>query len=302
MPLQILDGEPPSPPAWGTLPLDIYLLSEWDTPNSSYLAKASQHPVPESPSDRRSRLIRQFLALGSPYQSQTETPPTPTNSQITEILRPARPESLRPYAEYTGSLDEGLYLRLCYDADKEEVHRFLWSQNLDVAFVGPDGIIFDDKELFGGGGINLARFLETFPERVTNAGSVAHAKHRETVLRDTLMRIREGGGNTEAEEEDGFPEEVKDPLLQYGEYHAACVVTHLFIEDEEALDGNGLLHVFFDDTGNVVRHWRTDDEGGDYDFDGTWKEGNWKEDFVSGRGELGVVYREGGVRGPPYEL
>ncbi|KAH2934607.1 hypothetical protein KXW15_005942 [Aspergillus fumigatus] len=276
MPLQILDGEPPSPPAWGTLPLDIYLLSEWDTPNSSYLAKASQHPVPESPSDRRSRLIRQFLALGSPYQSQTETPPTPTNSQITEILRPARPESLRPYAEYTGSLDEGLYLRLCYDADKEEVHRFLWSQNLDVAFVGPDGIIFDDKELFGGGGINLARFLETFPERVTNAGSVAHAKHRETVLRDTLMRIREGGGNTEAEEEDGFP--------------------------EEALDGNGLLHVFFDDTGNVVRHWRTDDEGGDYDFDGTWKEGNWKEDFVSGRGELGVVYREGGVRGPPYEL
>ena len=57
MPLGILEGEPPSPPAWGTLALDIYLLSEWDTP----------HPGlhPESPSDRRSRLIREFLALGS---------------------------------------------------------------------------------------------------------------------------------------------------------------------------------------------------------------------------------------------
>ncbi|KAF4151087.1 hypothetical protein CNMCM6936_000037 [Aspergillus lentulus] len=217
MPLRILEGEPPSPPAWGTLPLDIYLLSEWDTSHSSYLTEASQHPVPESPSGRRSRLIHKFLALGSA-------------------------------------------------GHKEEAHKFLWSQNLDAAFVWPDGIIFDDKELFGGEEINLARFLETFPERVTNVGSES--------------------------------EEDKNPLLQYGDYHAACVVTHMFNEDEEALDGNGLLHVFLDDTANVVRHWRTDDEGRDYGFDGTWKEGNWKEDLVSGKGELGAAYCEGGVRGP----
>jgi hypothetical protein len=155
------------------------------------------------------------------------------------------------------------------------------------------------------------RFLETFPERVTNVGSVAHVEHRERVLRDILRRIHEDGGNTEDEGEDEYSEEVKaalaemrtkDPLLRYGEYHAACVVTHMFIEDEEALDGNGLLHVFLDDTGNVVRQWRTDDEGGDDDFDGMWKEGNWKEDFMSGKGELGAAYREGGARGPPYEL
>ncbi len=59
MPLGILEGEPPSPPAWGTLALDIYLLSEWDTPHPGL------HLHLESPSDRRSRLIREFLALGS---------------------------------------------------------------------------------------------------------------------------------------------------------------------------------------------------------------------------------------------
>lgn len=58
MPLKVLAGGLPSPPAWGTLPLDFYLLSEWDTPHPDPC-----HP-PESPADRRKRLIRQFLALG----------------------------------------------------------------------------------------------------------------------------------------------------------------------------------------------------------------------------------------------
>ncbi|GFF88395.1 conserved hypothetical protein [Aspergillus lentulus] len=291
MPLRILEGEPPSPPAWGTLPLDIYLLSEWDTSHSSYLTEASQHPVPESPSGRRMRDVSHFFTLPNsyfdaqhltkkqPYQSETVVPPTPTNSQITEILRPARHQSLRPYAEYTGSLTK----------DFVSVSATTQTKKRRITFVWPDSIIFNDKELFGGEEINLARFLETFPERVTNVGSVAHVEDRETILRDTLRRIQEDGGNTEAEGEDGVSEEDKNPLLQYGDYHAACVVTHMFIEDEEALD---------DDTANVVRHWRTDDEGRDYEFDGTWKEGNWKEDLVSGKGELGAAYCEGGVRGP----
>lgn len=57
MPLEILEGEPPESPAWGTLALDIYLLSEWDTPHEQDAA--------ESAPDRRRRLVRQFLALGS---------------------------------------------------------------------------------------------------------------------------------------------------------------------------------------------------------------------------------------------
>jgi hypothetical protein len=50
----------------------------------------------------------------------------------------------------------------------------------------------------------------------------------------------------------------------YGVYHSCCVVTHLFLENEEAFDGGKLLHIFFlDDCGNVVRQWRTENGGGD---------------------------------------
>lgn len=58
MPLQILEGETPMSPAWGSLPLETYVLSEWET------IHASHHTDPESPWDRRRRLVRQFLALG----------------------------------------------------------------------------------------------------------------------------------------------------------------------------------------------------------------------------------------------
>ncbi|KAL4809450.1 hypothetical protein BDV18DRAFT_80739 [Aspergillus unguis] len=306
MPLEILEGEPPEPPAWGTLALDIYLLSELDTPHGQDTA--------ESVPDRYRQLVRQFLALGSmgrlPYNLQTEDPPTPTDAQITEILRPVRPEALRPYAEYTGSLDEGLYVRLCYNTETEEAHEAVWAGNLSSGFVGPDGILFDDEGILQAAGagmdLDLAGFLEIFPERVTNSAFVEHVEHRGSVLRDALSER-----DTDHQGEEGYSKEVKrylaerrvrDPLLQYWEYHAACAVTHLFIEDREALDGNGLLHVFLDDTGNVVRQWRSTDNGDDFDFDGSWKEGVWKGDFENGRGELGATYQEGGTRGPPYEL
>lgn len=60
------------------------------------------------------------------------------------------------------------------------------------------------------------------------------------------------------------------------------------MEDEEALDGAELLHMFLDDCGNVVRQWRTDVEGEDFYFNGTWK-----ENFYTGRAELGPAYRAG---------
>ena len=46
---------------------------------------------------------------------------------------------------------------------------------------------------------------------------------------------------------------AENPLLKYGLYHAACVITHAFIEDEVALNGGGLLHVFWNDCGNVEK-------------------------------------------------
>ncbi|OJJ62571.1 hypothetical protein ASPSYDRAFT_86253 [Aspergillus sydowii CBS 593.65] len=43
-------------PAWETLPLDIYLLEQWNTPNL-------ESPN-ETPDQRRRRLVRRFLDLG----------------------------------------------------------------------------------------------------------------------------------------------------------------------------------------------------------------------------------------------
>ncbi|CAP93003.1 hypothetical protein E8E15_003093 [Penicillium rubens] len=302
MPLRIIEGESPEPVPWGSLPLDIYLLSEWETPHPS-------QPT-ESPSARRRRLIRQFLALGlegrRPYQARTETPPTPTKAQIAEILLPVRPEALRPYAAYTTCLEEGLWLRLCYK--KEEAHESIWSHNEDVAYVGPDGVVLDDEEIFGG--LDLAAALEIFPERVTNGGSSGHIKLREETLREILGDLEDDTGSGEEDYSDDIKEKVaefrasraKNPLLKYGLYHAACVVTHAFVEDEVALDGGGLLHVFWDDCGNVVRQWRVEDDGAEDNFDGAWAEGAWKENFINGIGELGPAYHEGGMRGPPYNV
>ncbi|KAL4796348.1 hypothetical protein BDV19DRAFT_388484 [Aspergillus venezuelensis] len=308
MPLEIYDGQPPPPPDWGTLGLDIYLLSEYSKRPSCQPTKSE----PESPFARHSRLIRQWLALGTlgrePYHEQADDPPKLTDAQINEILRPARPEALRPYAEYSGSLDEGLYLRLCYDPEKEEAHRAVLASSYANDFVGPDGIIFDDENIFGEEGMDLTRFLELFPERVTNTSLINYVEKRECALRECLERIKEAEED-DYEGEELYSEEVqrklaewrdRDPVMEYWLYHAACVVTHLFIEDREALDGKGLLHVFLDDMGNVVRQWRMNTEYEmDDNFDGSWKEGLWEGDFEAGRGELGDAYKEGGVRGPP---
>lgn len=37
----------------------------------------------------------------------------------------------------------------------------------------------------------------------------------------------------------------RNPLMRYSLWHASCVVTHIFVEDEVALNGGGILHVFF---------------------------------------------------------
>lgn len=58
-------------------------------------------------------------------------------------------------------------------------------------------------------------------------------------------------------------------------------------------DGGGLLHIFLDDCGNVVRQWRTDELGADDNYDGAWKTGMLKEEFMCGRGEVGSAYRPG---------
>ncbi|OQE20991.1 hypothetical protein PENFLA_c015G03253 [Penicillium flavigenum] len=112
-----------------------------------------------------------------------------------------------------------------------------------------------------------------------------HLEPRDTALRE----LRELLADSDVEDEGDWERDV----ALYGVYHSYCVVTHLFIEDEEALDGGGLLHLFLDDCGNVVRQWRTENDGGDDNYDGAWKSGMLKEAFTErGKWVLIIVPEE----------
>ncbi|KAI3098440.1 hypothetical protein CBS147333_9075 [Penicillium roqueforti] len=302
------EGLPEQPlpvPEWGHLPLDIYLLEQWDTP----------HPdTPnELPDQRRKRLVRQWLKLGAigrqPYFNRTTrelatyAPAQPTQAEIETILRPLRPDSLRRYADYT--CDEGMWVRTCYDTDNEEVRAAFWDQYVERSqVISADSLVFDDKELFEDA--DIARVLELFPERVTNPSTPENLAFAERELRkffEEWFDDEEKESTFEKEREltaQGRGEEV---ARGYWSYQADCVVAHFFIEDAQAQTGEGLLHVFVDDCGNLVRKKRAKRDEVD-NFDGAWLEGHWKEGWASNPdgGELGAAYLPGGVRGPPYNL
>lgn len=109
-----------------------------------------------------------------------------------------------------GSLEEDLYLSLCYDEDKEDQHEAVWGNNLDAAFVGPDGIILDGKKFLGEKSMNLSRALELFPEWVTNQGGMAHV---EKIIMDILREVEEAEAGREVEgdndDENGYSKEVR---------------------------------------------------------------------------------------------
>ncbi|CAG8024579.1 unnamed protein product [Penicillium nalgiovense] len=270
-------------------------------------------PYPESPNElpdqRRKRLVRQWLNLGTmgrePYysrtrkESQTYAPVQPTQQQIDAILRPLRPDSLRRYAAgykaWTGA--EGMWIRTNYDAENEEAHQILWNKYVDISqVIGPDSLVLEDEGLFANA--DIARVLERFPERVTNYSAPEDVEWREKELADFLQMREEAEGENAGTREEKSSLSSDDLCRTYWMYHAACVVTHAFIEDAEAQGGGGVLHVFLDDCGNVVRQVRVNSDEVD-NFDGAWFEGSWKDGWVY-PGELGRAYLPGGVRGPPY--
>ncbi|KAJ5245119.1 hypothetical protein N7489_005215 [Penicillium chrysogenum] len=304
----------------GALPLDLYLLVCTFSPNVPCTVKLINiskeqwdTPYPDSPNElsdqRRERLVRQWLNIGTmgrePYynrtreDSQTYAPAQPTQQQIDAILRPLRPNSLRRYAagyeSWTGA--EGMWIRTNYDAENEEAHRTIWNEYVDISqVIGPDSLVLEDEGLFSNA--DIARVLERFPERVTNNSALKDVDWRENILADFLRMREEAEGQAVGTREEESSLNSDDLCKTYWMYHAACVVTHAFIEDTKAQSGAGVLHVFLDDCGNVVRQMRVDSNEVD-NFDGAWSEGSWKDGWVY-PGELGPAYLPGGVRGPPY--
>lgn len=192
-----------------------------------------------------------------------------------------------------------MWIRICYDTENEEAHAALWDKYVEISqVVGPQALVLDDKELFENA--DIVRILELFPERVTNYCAPDDVRWREKELGDSLTIRREAGNAPESAGEMSLSSE--ELCKRYWKYHTACVVSHFFIEDAEAQRGGGVLHVFLDDCGNVVKQITEDSRTAD-NFDGAWFEGRWKDGWCSnpGAGELGAAYLPGGVRGPPYE-
>ncbi|KAJ5301090.1 uncharacterized protein N7443_006092 [Penicillium atrosanguineum] len=217
MPLRFIEKHNPKIPAWGETELDVYFLSEWDKPHPDLSVSN------ESPTDRRKRLLRQFLALGcegrQPYRLGN-SPPSPTQAQIDNILRLIRPEALRVYAHNTGA-ERGCWLRLCYT--NEEGHNALWTANELAEWVAYNGVVLDDESIFGR--LDLAAALNIFPERVANER--VNFELRERSLRNAIEDAEEGDFN-------------EDPLEPYALYQAEFVVTHMYVEDDVAVNGGGL--------------------------------------------------------------
>jgi hypothetical protein len=190
-----------------------------------------------------------------------------------------------------------MWIRTNYDAENEEAHQMLWDEYVDISqVIGPDSLVLEDEGLFANA--DIACVLERFPERVTNYSALEDVEWREKEMTDFLRMREEAEGETADTREKESSLSSDDLCKTYWMYHAACVVTHAFIEDAEAQGGGGVLHVFFDDCGNVVRQMRVVSDEVD-NFDGAWSEGSWKEGWVY-PGELGPAYLPGGVRGPPY--
>lgn len=198
-------------------------------------------------------------------------------------------------------MDSGVWIGMCYDKDKEESHRSLWEDFItDHQAIDPDGIVLEDPILSG---MEIASILEILPERVIYNSSLWNTEWHEKVLAELEKENAEDRTDpSEATDwEHGTPEYLR--TITKGlchPYHAACVVSHIMIEDKATLDGEGVLQVFLDDCGNVVSQLRGSALEVD-NFDGSWFEGNWVGCLEYG-GEVGPAYLPGGSRGPPYRL
>jgi hypothetical protein len=193
-----------------------------------------------------------------------------------------------------------MWVRTCYEVENEEAHATLWDEYVEISqVISPDSLVLEDKALFDNA--DTDRILELFPERVTNHCAPEDVAWREKQLAGLFQEVREYGDEKEVfgPEEQGLGLSPKEICRKYWNYHADCVVSHFFIEDGNAQRDKGLLHVFLDDCGNVVRQMRVYSDEVD-NFDGAWAEGHWKEGWCELNGEIGKAYLPGGSRGPPY--
>lgn len=165
----------------------------------------------------------------------------------------------------------------------------------------PGSLVFDDSTIFGTDNFDSA--LVAFPERVINMSRVNYVDLRNNALQTMYQNDSEGRWIELANqlEDELDPEEIDAEIVRrrYERYHFACIMSYIFVEDMRTLMGEGLLLVFLDDLGNVVRQDRVTVEQVD-NFETIWRTGRWQSLIKRHIKEIGPAYLTGGVRGPPY--
>ncbi|GKU13351.1 hypothetical protein FLAG1_11792 [Fusarium langsethiae] len=227
-------------PAWGSLPVECYLLSKWDS--SSCL----------SVDEQRESLVKEFLQEDD-ISSFTSTPGevlTPDRQELVlTVLVPWRSQKLRRIAEKYNSrnplFDTIIVLRTHYGSDSDNKFSRWIGDASDTGdlFEPPDERwwqVFDDPYLFNLDSRKWQAIYKILPELATpeirrdfNDQDVEEAKKLVSSICDSR----------DSEEDD-----CED---------AICVIAKvgfwLIFMDEEAFEDEELLLVFIDKKGNVVR-------------------------------------------------
>ncbi|KAB8067079.1 hypothetical protein BDV29DRAFT_186807 [Aspergillus leporis] len=241
-------------PRWGELPVEQYLIRHWD------------NTVTESPDQQRIRLVRQFLDLDEiprewfPTQEGEPLPRTPTEEEISAILRPWRSADLRRRAWhiYTNVTDEPIFLRTHYKSEDDEKMEH-WACASEEFEDQAWWACLNNAHLYNFGS-DWQRVYEILPE-------IAGPSTEGPVSLETLLSTRSRFKTWLSEAKQIEPEFWRKDPHRFIELKAAgllraVTIRYMLLADQEAFETDGRLRlIYLDNKRNIVRETRVDADG-----------------------------------------
>ncbi|PQE18144.1 hypothetical protein CJF30_00009297 [Rutstroemia sp. NJR-2017a BBW] len=258
-------------PPWGSIPVEAYILQNWDTSSST------------APTDQLRHLVRLYIGAGyhdpllpSPLLHLTEKlifggqirPTGKFNHNLAALAYPFSKSGGDRAWSPTGQIG-CIWLRTDYSAESEGAHESLL-ENVDLFnTLDDEDRLLDDEDLYDFGQ-EWQKVLDLMPELVvsTDASNWHSSLTLLTEAEDELDKAKAylAGGDIQ-----GAPVELIEgmrtvlPADKAGEsvlqilrskVHKTCVVNYILVEDSEALETQQLLLIFLDAHGRVVRSSR----------------------------------------------
>jgi hypothetical protein len=305
-------------PAWGSLPLDLYMISQW-TEDAS---------IPDD--QQRLQIVRNYVSSGRAnrawYAEQVKQGQNrPTTEQVSRILEPFRAPALRYVAERLSN-DCGNFVWLRTDYDHEEQRKALiqkltspeFEESNWAEYLYEGEIILSDRRYYNVEGEEWKSVLDILPEiidhKMPDWPGEYHDDikiHQQRVKRDYMewdqSYYYEGKPDTGLDriiDAETVSREQAEAWLfrtRIVDCHSISCETILFVEDAETHTTEpATFHaLWLDDRAVVVRHTRaTLEEACDISTD---VEKSW-EDTCFLYADVGSDYARGGVCGPPYTM